>query len=115
MRFRALKVICSAYRLYPFEQFQALLGFVKEKDAIKFANRFGIDTDFSDSSLLNVQGKMVFVRGEVPNLDSITTELCSWIEEKKQNHSLAQVILAKLTKFLIFLNFIDIIQRRQDL
>lgn len=92
MRFRALKVLCAAYRLYPQDKFEELLGFANSVDAVKFVNLFGIDIDFSDSSLFNVQdGKMVFARGEVANPETLSPGECNWIQEKMGNKSLAEV------------------------
>lgn len=74
-----------------------MLAFDNLTDTLNFLNNFGIDTDFSDSSYINlIDARSKNLLNEI-NPDTIVAAKCQWINDKMAYSTLPEVFF--------FLNF----------
>lgn len=95
IRSNALRIICTAYKIFPLATFAEYLAFDTPDDALKFIRQFFMELDAVDQNSINIrEGRAVFMPGgEAPSPESLQPTPCHWIQQKAQMLDLPKVSL----------------------
>lgn len=95
--------------MIPLDVIGDILAFSDSDDTLNFLNNFGIESDFSDSSYINLtDARTKNLLNEV-NSESIGAGRCQWINDKMADLTLPEVIFVVYSKLYFFMCFVKVL------